>query len=119
MTELAAKFFNVSLSAPVRVSVPEVGADVFIRPFTGADLEAWESELVRRRGKTDSEFDMAGLRATLVKMTICDESGAQIFADATTERINQMPATILESLYRAAKTANKLDATAAEDAEKN
>lgn len=119
MHELAAKFFNVTLATPVKVDVPEIGDAVYVKPFSGSDLDAWEVELVKRRGKDEDAFDMAGLRATLVKLTICDGAGALLFADDTIERINQMPGKLLESLYKAAKSANGLDIKSQEDSEKN
>lgn len=83
---------------------PETGSGYFVRSFSGADLEAWESELAARR-KDDDNMDMSGLRARLVQLGIVDEEGVSVFGDCTIEQINAMPANVLQAFYDAVKSA--------------
>lgn len=117
MNEKAHDLFNVRHTAVQRVDLPGTEAVVYVRSFTGADLDAWESELARRR-KDDDSIDLAGLRALLVKLTACDESGALLFADAEVERVNDMPAKFLRAIADTAQKHNGL-VSGIEDAEKN
>jgi len=102
MHPLAEKQLVTGQSTPV-VS-PETGTGYFVRSFSGADLEAWESELATRR-KDDESMNMNGLRARLVQLGIVDEQGASVFGDCSIEQINAMPAAVLQAFYDAVKTA--------------
>lgn len=95
----------VSATSNTPIVSPEIGDGYFVRSFSGADLEAWESELSARRKSSDDSLDMAGLRARLVQLGICDENGVSVFADCAIEQINAMPAARLQALYDAVKTA--------------
>lgn len=115
MHPLAERLSESPTASPV-VS-PDIGDGYFVRSQSGADLEAWESELASRRNAKDDSVDMKGLRARLVQLGICDASGVSVFADCTIDQINAMPAAKLQALYDAVKTAWGL--TPKDDDEKN
>jgi len=94
-----------TLPPPSPVVSPDLEGGYFVRPQSGADLEAWESELSSRRNDKTDTIDTAGLRAKLIRIAVCDGDGVSIFADMTVEQINAIPAAKLHALYEAVKVA--------------
>ena len=58
-------------SSIIEVNVPDWGGSVGIKTLTGAEKDAWESERTADR----STFNLENVRASLVAVAACDESG--------------------------------------------
>lgn len=97
----------VLLSPPAPVDLSAWGlTGVFVKSFMGDDLDAWEYELAKRRGKNEEDiFDNRGMRSALIAIAACDESGAALFASPEEVRL---PAKVANAIYRAAIKHNGL-----------
>ena len=58
------------------VKVPEWGGEVQVRTMTGTDRDAFEASLIGKEGRLEN------VRARLVSLAVCDESGNRLFGDA-------------------------------------
>lgn len=56
------------------VKVPEWGGEVQVRTMTGTDRDAFEASLIGKEGRLEN------VRARLVSLAVCDESGKAMFA---------------------------------------
>lgn len=87
-----------------RVSVPEWGGDVFIRTMSGADRDAFEASL------SDENRRMKNIRARLVALTLCDETGIRLFSDEDVDQLGAKSASVLDRLFSISQRINKLGA---------
>jgi len=95
----------------VRVYMPELKEPVYVRVMTGTEYEAYQGQL-EALGNT-----ISGARACLVAMTVCDETGKRIFAEANdTAQINSV---CLERLAMVSMKINGLTKSQRENYEKN
>jgi hypothetical protein len=53
-----------------------VGGEVQVRTMTGTDRDAFEASLIGKEGRLEN------VRARLVSLAVCDESGSRLFGDA-------------------------------------
>jgi hypothetical protein len=93
---------------------------VFVREITAAELDRYQSGLLRRRGKK-SEIDMTNARAKLVVLCACDENRQRIFNDADVEWLTKKSAKVINRIYDAAVKLNNIiqDEDDSEELEKN
>lgn len=109
------------LSAPAKlktreIKVPEWGPDatVTIRELTGDERDAYDQEVYEHKG------DFRGLRAFLVAMSLCDESGKSLgFTEAEIKQLGSKSGAAIDRLFEAAKRLSGLEGEAVEEAEKN
>ena len=104
----------------INVPVAEWGQDAEVRmkAFSGADREAYLSQLQSKQGK-NGEVDIRGLTCKLLALTIVDENDELIFTEADIEALNKKNANVLTRLFEQALKLNALDAAAPETARKN
>lgn len=83
-----------------KVDVPEWGGEVFVRSMTGKERDKFESSnMVKDRKSNTYDLRMENLRARLVVLTVCDETGKRIFDDGEAELIGARNASVLARLY--------------------
>jgi hypothetical protein len=97
------------------IPVPEFGDGSIVRlaVMTGAARDKWDLLLSKRKD------DYSGLKALLVALCAVDEAGAALFTEADVAAIGGTNGAVLERLYRAAWTLNKLGSDDLEGAAKN
>ena len=111
------------------VDVPEWGGEVGIRLMSGAardKFDAWMMQRVKPINPTDDPtdpktkrtMDTQGMRSFLLSLTLCDETGALLFADDTAT-LDTKSATVLNKLFDKAQEVNGLTPAAIEQAAKN
>jgi hypothetical protein len=95
-----------------RVNVPEWGGDVFVRTMTGTDRDAFEASLIGNDGRLEN------VRARLVSLTICSESGERLFSDDEIASLGSKSAKALDRLFAVSQRLNGIGAEQVESAKK-
>lgn len=84
------------------VDVPEWGGVVHVRSLSGAERDQFEATIVQRNGK-DVKTNLRNLRARLVVLAACDETGAAIFDPADATVLGGKNAAALDRLFAVAQ----------------
>lgn len=92
-----------------RVLLPGLDAQVFVKEMTAGEQDRFQIAA----GK-DSV-----IRARLVAICACDESGERLFHDGDVQLLSQKPAWLIDGIFDAAQRLNKLSEDAAGELEKN
>jgi hypothetical protein len=95
-----------------RVNVPEWGGDVFVRTMTGTDRDAFEASLIGNDGRLEN------VRARLVSLTICSESGERLFSDDEIASLGSKSAKALDRLFAVSQRLNGIGAEQVEATKK-
>lgn len=93
------------------VEVDGVGT-VYVQEMSLSARDAFETAWAQPGGK-------ANQRALLLIATVCDESGAPVFAGSDLETVRRLPAAVMEPVVEAAMKLNGLLESDLEDAVKN
>jgi hypothetical protein len=111
------EFNNVLEEIPVTIKMKDGEKKFTLREFVGKDRDAWFNFLGQRAtivdGKVAEVKDFSGLQSHLLSLCMHDEKG-----DKVTEEFIQdnLKATVIEKLFRAAQKLNGLDIGAEEQA---
>ncbi len=92
------------------VKVPEWGGEVQVRTMTGTDRDAFEASLIGKEGRLEN------VRARLVSLVVCDESGSRLFGDADIAALGAKSATALDRVFAVAQRLNGIGADQVEQA---
>lgn len=102
------------------VSVPEWGGQVYVRTMTGTDRDAFEASLINREsgesGPSSKDQRMHNVRARLVSLTLCSESGERIFQDGDIDALGRKSARALDRVFAVAQRLNGIGADEAQAA---
>jgi hypothetical protein len=103
----------------VSVPFPDIDAEFRLRELSGTERDKFEMSAFRdENGKR--VVDTLYLRARLVALCLVDDDGRRLFNDdEITQLSDELPASVVNTLFAAAQKLNGLDAGAAEEAEKN
>ena len=88
-----------------KLHVTDWDADVYVRIMSGNERDAFEAEMIERRG-TNGKQNLRGLRASLCVRVMCDEDGVRLFDDADAEELGEKSAAALDQVFDAAQSAN-------------
>jgi hypothetical protein len=83
------------------VDVPEWGGAVRVRGLTGAERDAFESEVIQRKGR-DVTTNTRNMRARLVVMSVVDEEGKRLFGFPDIETLGAKSARALDRIFSVA-----------------
>lgn len=83
------------------VDVPEWGGTVRVRALSGWERDRFEDGLMTGRGKK-RQVSMQNARARLAALTIIDEEGQPLFAEADTQALGRKSAAALERVFEVA-----------------
>lgn len=120
----ANSFFNFQPPKPTKVSVPDLGGDVYVRVMSAAEKEDYEDGFSKRMrtfqdGTANPDYNATlSIRASLVIATACDESGTRLFKESDFAQLSLVPYTVLMPIFEAAQKVNGLVKTAVDDATK-
>lgn len=84
---LAAKDVKLSEAVPV----PEWGGDVYIRTISGTERDKFEEAY--------SEQKMKAFRVRFLVMTLADEAGERLFADADIDALGNKSSVVINRLF--------------------
>lgn len=99
------------------VEVPEWGGVVYVRNLNGRARDKFEASRFRMRGK-EVEVIHENTRATLLSLSLCDESGALLFTESDIAQLGEKSAAVLDRLFEVAQRISGLNRTI-EDRAKN
>lgn len=85
------------------VDVPEWGGQVYIRAMSGAQRDKFETAVL---GK-----DLDNIRARMVVLTACDATGQRLFTDADVAAVSDKSAAVLDRIFWASLSLNKMGHT--------
>lgn len=92
------------------VTVPEWGGEVLVRTMTGTERDAFESSLL------DKDKRLENMRARLVSLTLCDESGERMFSDDEVTALGKKSAIALDRVFAVAQRLNGIGGEAVDTA---
>lgn len=84
---------------PQKVEMPEWGGCVFVRGLTARERDAFESSIVSVDKNGERKVDARNVRARLVALGVCDESGQPIFTANDVAELGKKSALALERLF--------------------
>ena len=87
-----------AIITPVRVSLPEIGGDVFVKRHTLAERDAF-NDAIKGLEKTEQN-------ATGVTLVTCDEKGELIFTTEDVESIKGLPSSVTNKILYEYNVAN-------------
>lgn len=96
------------------IKIPEWGGSVHIRTITGQERDTWEVY-----AQSQMSAQTVNIRARLAAISICDETGKRLFADADTSKLAEKSGVALDRIYEAAARLNGLSSEEVERIEKN
>lgn len=91
------------LKKPLRVEVPGLNGDLYVRSMTVGERDAYEN-LWLTRGKGG----VKDFRSELLCRVLCDENGGRIYADADVAEVASLDGAILSRVFDLAAAHNKL-----------
>jgi hypothetical protein len=109
-------------AAPVRVSVPEWGGDVYVRMMSSKERDAFEFAGIAERKKAKKnavEFTPENVRARLVAATACNEEGNTLFTDDDVAALGEQSCAALDRIWEASSKLNRFTREDAEELVKN
>jgi len=106
MTQLTkADFFTPRPPVIERVDLPDWGGYVHVRVITGVERDTWEIAQAKER----ETGTLANVRARLVSLCACDETGKRIFTDDDTRQLGSVvDGRILDAIFEAAARLNRV-----------
>lgn len=89
------------------VPVPEWGGEVYVRELTGLERDRWETEQAKigrtldeaPTYKADARLPQRNIRASLVALACCDETGKAIFRPEDAAELGKRSAAVLDRLF--------------------
>lgn len=90
------------------VKVPEWGGEVQVRTMTGTDRDAFEASLISK--EVGKEGRLENVRARLVSLAVCDESGNRLFGDEDVAALGAKSAKALDRVFAVAQRLNGIGA---------
>lgn len=100
------------------VYVPEWGGSVFVRTLTGSERDKFEEDTIQGKGK-NRRVTLQNIRARLVALTVCDESGTRLFQPADVARLGLKSAAALDRVFSVAQRLSGLTDDDVEELVKN
>lgn len=83
-----------------RLTIPELGGDIFVRGMSGKERDKFEEGLRIRKGKRSGQSDLRNFRALLAVRVIVDEAGERLLNDseADVDMIGKLGAGVLDRI---------------------
>lgn len=108
-----ADLFNADWPKPVRVGLPDLGKEVYVRILAAGEVEAASKELASEEGIP------GGYVGRVVALCACDARGVRLFTDDDARELARKPVTLLQPIFLAAQKANRMTGESQEEDRKN
>lgn len=95
---------------PVKVSIPELGGEVYIKQLTAKEREIYEENL--------KDVPEHSIRATIATQVVCDEKGNLLFTADDVDTLNNAPSKVLMRIFSKFNEINGVGEEEASQAEK-
>lgn len=100
------------------VSVPEWGGTVLVRGLTGTERDAFEEEMIVRRGQ-HRDVNLANFRARLLVKAVVDKAGKRLFTRADMEALGCKSAAAIQRVFQVAMRLSGMSDEDVEELTKN
>ena len=100
------------------VEVPEWGGAVKVQGMTGRDRDAFEAEIIERKGK-DFNVNMQNIRAKLVSLSLVNGDGQRVFTDKDVAALGKKSAVALDRIFTVAQELSGISKADVEELAKN
>ena len=100
------------------VEVPEWGGSVKVQGMTGTDRDAFEADIVQKKGK-DFSVNMRNIRAKLVAVSLVNGDGKRIFTDKDIAALGKKSAAALDRIFSIAQELSGISTEDVEELAKN
>ena len=100
------------------VAVPEWGGSVKVQGMTGTDRDAFEADIVQKKGK-DFSVNMRNIRAKLVAVSLVNGDGNRIFTDKDIVALGKKSAAALDRIFSVAQELSGISTEDVEELAKN
>lgn len=98
------------------IDIPEwPGGPFYLRVWSGDERDQWESD----SRTADNKLNMQHFRARVCVLSLTDDKGVRIFADADVAKVGEKSALVLDRIFDAARKLNGLGQDAIDGREKN
>jgi len=101
------------------VEVPEWGGTIRVRTMPGYERDTFEQAIADRTPSKKSPVRVAGMKARLVALTACNETGELLFSLAEADALNAKSSKALDRLFQVAARLNGMTEEDVEDLAKN
>lgn len=83
-----------------RLTVPELGGDIYVRGMSGKERDKFEEGLRIRKGKRSGQTDLRNFRATFAVKVVVNEQGERLLNDSPedVELFGKLPAGVLDRI---------------------
>lgn len=81
-----------------RLTVPELGGDIFVRGMSGKERDKFEEGLRIRKGSKAGQSDLRNFRAQLAVKVIVNDAGERLLNDADADLFGRLPAGVLDRI---------------------
>ena len=96
------------------VEVHEWKTTVYMRGMNASERDHWEMSIYENKG-----IKMDNIRARLVVLTLCDESGNRLFNDEEVEKLGKKNAKVINKLFEIAQRLSGIGQKDVEELGKN
>ena len=100
------------------VEVPEWGGSVKVQGMTGRERDAFEAEIIDRKGK-DFSVNMQNIRAKLVVLSLVNGDGQHVFNDKDVFALGKKSAIALDRVFTVAQELSGISKEDVEELAKN
>jgi hypothetical protein len=103
------KLRDALLGAKVKIEtldLSELGVDepVFVKGLTSAEMDAYQTSMLKNPGTTKQSSNLSNMRAKLCVYAICDEKGNREFTEpGDVDRLAQLDGAIINKIFGVAR----------------
>lgn len=84
------------------VSVPEWAGEVYVRGLSAAELDRYQTSMLKQRGKSQVT-NLENIRSKLVVMCVVDEGGKRLFGDDDMQALSEKSGAAVNRLFEVAQ----------------
>ena len=95
-----------------KVEIPEWGGELCLRGLTARERDHFEASI-------GASANLDNLRARLVVLTVCDESGSRVFKDSDAIELGKKNAQVVNRLFEIARSMSGMADEDVKELEKN
>ena len=87
--------------------------------MTGAERDSYEGKVSGMESGQAGKMNYANMRARLVALCVCDESGSRVFTEEQVESLGAKSGSVLDRIFDMARTASGMGEDAIKNSAKN
>ena len=104
------------------VGTPEWGtktSGVYVRGMTGRERDSYEGKVAGLESGQTGKMNYVNMRASLVALCVCDESGSRLFTEEQVESLGAKSGAVLDRLFDICRSLSGMGEDAIKNSAKN